>query len=30
MIKLGKVSVETRSFKGWTPEEFINEPWTEA
>jgi hypothetical protein len=29
MFKLGKVSVETRGFKGIEPEEIVNEPWTQ-
>lgn len=29
MIKLGKVSVETRGFKGFEPEEIFDVPFTQ-
>lgn len=29
MIKLGKVSVETRGVKGIEPEEVVGQPWTQ-
>lgn len=29
MIKLGKVSLETRGYKGYEPEEFFSVPYTQ-